>query len=254
MNITNETWDRYSSALEKLDEITKGKVSDYIETHDIDSYEGRNQLIEFCYALVSTMGEAAAELACQMYDAVSELEDAFKDFAEPADVASYDDVAKAVNGTIGNLLRAEITAAAMGRLVKMAAQDTTLKNAIRDQAFFAWIPIGDTCPLCLSIAAEGWNKATSKALSGGHAKHIHGNCNCNYAIKHQKTTEYQSYNPAQYQEVMEQAEGSTEEDRMNSIRRMFYDQNSAKIRAQKRAAYEKRKELDSSEAEEISVK
>lgn len=253
INVSEDAWNRYNDGLTKLNDITKGKVSDYIETHEVDSYEGRRALIDYCYALVTKYGEAAAELACQMYDAMSELEGANVEPAEPAELSTYEQVAKAVNGTMSNVLRFEVTAAAIARCVKLAGQDTTLKNAARDKAYFAWIPVGDTCPFCLAIAAEGWNIASEKAMSGGHAKHIHGNCNCSYAIKHKQDTNYKSYNPQKYQDIMSQAEGTTEEEKLNSIRRMEYDKNAAKIRAQKRSAYEKHKELESSEAEEVDV-
>ena len=49
------------------------------------------------------------------------------------------------------------------------------------------------------------------------------------------------------------AEGSTPEQRINSMRRQFYQQNKDEINAQKRAAYAKRMERDSSKAEELDV-
>lgn len=251
MTVSKEVWKNYIDGLTKLDDIVKSKVKQYIETHEVDSPEGRDALIDYCYGLATKYGEAAAECACQMYDAISDLEGVYVDFAEPAETATIEDTAKAVNGTMNNLMRLEITAAAIGRLVKLAGQDTTLKNAIRDHAYFAWIPMGDTCPFCLAIAAEGWKTATAKALAGGHAKHIHGNCNCAYSIKHDKETTYNAYDPSKYQEIMSEAEGSTEEEKLNSLRRLAYDKNSAKIRAQKRNVYQQHKELESSEAEEI---
>ena len=243
VSISKEVWQNYINGLEKVSEKAKEEAQKYIETHEVDSEEGRN----------AKYGEAASEFACQMYDAISELEGAEVDPAEPAEPATFQETAKAVNGTMKNLLRLEITGAAIGRLVKLCGQDTTLKNAIRDRAFFAWIPVGDTCPFCLSIAAEGWQRASQNALKGGHAEHIHGNCNCAYTIKHDEETVYKSYDPSYYQELFDNAEGSTEEEKLNSIRRMAYDKNSAKIRAQKRSAYQKSKELESSQAEEINV-
>ncbi len=253
VSISKEVWQNYIDGLEKVCEEAKALAKKYIETHEVDSDEGRRSLIEYCYGLSVKYGEAASEFACQMYDAISELEGAEVDPAEPAEPATYQETAKAVNGTMKNLLRAEITAAAIGRLVKLCGQDTTLNNAIRDKAFFAWIPVGDTCPFCLGIAAEGWKRASQKALDGGHAIHIHGNCNCAYTIKHKEDTEYKSYEPGFYQEIFENAEGNTPEEKLNSIRRIAYDKNKAKIRAQKRSAYQKSKELESSEAEEINV-
>lgn len=253
MEITEKVWRNYINGLAKVDNNVKAAVLKYLSTHEVDSDEGRGAFIDYCYGLVTKYGEAAAEFACQMYDAISELEGADVDYAEPAETATYSDVGKAVNGTMKNLLRAEIVAAAMGRLVKLAGQDTTLKNAIRDQAYYAWIPLGDTCPFCLGIAAEGWKRASESALNGGHAEHIHGNCNCSYSIKHKESTGYPFYNPGKYQELFESVEGNTKEEKLNAVRRIAYDKNKDKINAQKRSAYERTKALNSSEAEEIDV-
>lgn len=253
MEITREEWLNYINGLEMISASVKELTLKYIETHDVKTDEGRQALIDFCYGLSSKYGEAAAEFACQMYDAISALEGAEVEPAEPAETATYSEVAKAVNGTLKALMYAEVVSGAVSRLVKLAGQDTTLQNAIRDKAYYAWIPLGDTCPFCLSIAAEGWKKATAKALSGGHAEHIHGNCNCAYSIKHEKDTDYRFYKPEAYAEIFEEAEGGTEEEKLNSVRRIAYQRNKDRINAQKRSNYEKSKELESSEAEEINV-
>jgi hypothetical protein len=113
--------------------------------------------------------------------------------------------------------------------------------------------MGDTCPFCISIAAEGWKRATAKALAGGHAEHIHGNCNCSYAIKHNEETKYNAYDPSKYEKLYDNAEGTTEEDKLNYMRRKAYATNKERINEQKRTTYEKHKELNSSESEEINV-
>lgn len=253
MTVSKKVWQKYIDGLEKVSQKAKDLTMKYIETHDVDSPEGREALIRYCYGLSVKYGEAASEFACQMYDAISELEGAAVPTAEPAEPATWSDTAKAVNGTMKNLLRVEVCGAAIYRLVKMCGQDTTLNNAIRDRAYFAWIPSGDTCPFCLSIASEGWKRASKTALEGGHAEHIHGNCNCAYAIKHDKDTDYKSYDPEAYQEIFDDADGTTEEEKLNSVRRMAYDKNKEKINAQKRSAYQRSKELESSAAEEINV-
>jgi uncharacterized protein VirK/YbjX len=53
--------------------------------------------------------------------------------------------------------------------------------------------------------------------------------------------------------MYDNAEGSTEEEKLNSMRRKAYATNKERINEQKRSAYEKRQELNSSEAEEINV-
>jgi hypothetical protein len=189
-----------------------------------------------------------------MYDSEAELEGYFLPPSEPAETATYDDVAKAVYGTLKYALQAEMVGTAVSRLVKQAGQDTTLKNAIRDKAYYAWIPSGDTCAFCLSIAAEGWKRATAQALAGGHADHIHGNCDCAYGIKHDEEMSYSSYNAEQYEKILDNAEGDDLEEKLNSIRRANYERNKEEINEQKRIAYGKRVELlNASAAEEMDV-
>lgn len=246
MDISKRIWKNYIDGLSKVSDTAKQLILKYLETHSIDTFEEREAFIEYCYGVSTKYGEAAAEFACQMYDAESEYEGVLVDSAEPAEPATMEEVAKAVNGTLKYILAAEVTASAVGRLVKMAGQDTTLKNAIRDKAYYAWIPMGDTCPFCLSIAAEGWQRATAQALAGGHAEHIHGNCDCSYATKHEAETSYKAYDPSQYSKIYDNAEGDTEEEKINYMRRQAYKTNKDRINEQKRIAYEKRKELESS--------
>ena len=252
MNISTEIWKKYINGLSKVSEQAKSLILKYLESHQIETYEDRQAFIDYCYGISVKYGEAAAEFACQMYDAESAYEGVTVPPADPAPTAELSEVAKAVNGTLGFML-AEVTASAIGRLVKRTGQDTTLQNAIRDKAYYAWIPMGDTCPFCLSIAAEGWQRATAKALAGGHAEHIHGNCDCAYATKHDKDTTYSAYNPNKYEKIYDNAEGDTEEEKLNYMRRQAYATNKERINEQKRTAYEKHKELDDSEAEEIDV-
>ena len=126
--------------------------------------------------------------------------------------------------------------------MKKAGQDTTLKNAIRDKAEFAWIPSGDTCAFCMTLAANGWQPASKEALKGGHAEHIHANCDCAYMIRFNHDTEVAGYDPDKYLEMYESAEGKTSKEKINSMRRQMYQENKDEINAQKRAAYAERKE------------
>ena len=105
MEITEDVWRNYIEGLDKVDKKVKAEVLKYLTTHEVDSPEGREAFIDFCYGLVTKYGEAATEFACEMYDAISELEEADVDYAEPAETAAYTDVAKAVNGTMKNVLR-----------------------------------------------------------------------------------------------------------------------------------------------------
>ena len=45
-----------------------------------------------------------------------------------------------------------------------------LKNALRDGAEFAWVPNGDTCAFCMTLASRGWQRASKRAIKNGHAE------------------------------------------------------------------------------------
>lgn len=197
---------------------------------------GIEDVIDFAYAVSSTFGEAAAAMACEMYDVIAEASGVFLPAAEPAATATLDEIMKAVRGTFGtgNLVNA------VERSVKMAGADTTLKNAKRDGAEWAWIPHGDTCAFCITLASRGWQSASSAILKGNHAEHVHANCDCQFAIRFDGKTEYAGYDPDKYLEMYENAEGNSPKEKMNAMRRMQYAEHPEKIRAQKRAAYAER--------------
>ena len=187
-------------------------------------------LIAYAAALVTKYGEGSAELACQMYDALAEAANAGVPAAEPAAPADYGEVARMVNAT-KNQNPANLPNG-VSRLVKRAGADTTLKNAVRDGAEWAWVPHGDTCPFCITLASNGWQKASSKVLKGGHAQHIHANCDCEFAIRFDHKTTVAGYDPEKYLAQYNAAGGD-----INKMRRVNYAANKERINAQKRAAY-----------------
>ena len=133
---------------------------------------------------------------------------------------------------------------AIGRLVKMAGVDTVMQNALRDGAEWAWIPRGDTCAFCLTLASRGWQRASAKAIKNGHAEHIHANCECTYAVRFRSDQNVQGYDPEEYRKLYYSADGNTPDEKINSMRRVQYKINRDKINAQKREAYAERKERE----------
>ena len=253
MTISEKDWRRYIDSLRKVNDEAAGFVLQYLQTNGIPTDRDTiNALIEYANAICSKYSEASAALAAEMYDALAALSGAAVPPALPAPVAEIGDVAKTIVGTVktGN---EEIISAAIARLVKQTGVDTTMQNALRDGAEWAWVPHGDTCAFCIALASRGWQKASRKALKNGHAEHIHANCDCTYAVRFDNKTTVEGYDPEQYLEMYENADGLKPQDKINSMRREFYAQNSAEINAQKRDAYEKRQERDSSAAEETDV-
>ena len=251
MTISRKVWQRYIDGLRKVNDEAVRLAMNYLNTHDVLTQEGTNALIEYCYGLATKYGEAAAELACEMYDALAAVTGATVAPAIPAATATMQETAKAVVGTLktGNN---EIVSSAVGRIVKMAGVDTTMQNALRDGAEWAWIPVGDTCAFCITLASRGWQRASKKALKGGHAEHIHANCDCTYAIRFDNS-DVEGYDPREYESLYYGADGSKPQDRINSMRREFYARNKEVINEQKRDAYAKRQERNSSAAEEMNV-
>ncbi len=231
MQITANAWNEYITRLSRLNQKAGQLMREYIGSHGTESTD---DLIAYAYGLVTKYGEGSAELACQMYDALAEAANAGVPAAEPAEPADYGEVARMVNATKSqnpaNLPNG------VSRLVKRAGADTTLKNAVRDGAEWAWVPHGDTCPFCITLASNGWQKASSKVLKGGHAEHIHANCDCEFAIRFDHKTTVAGYDPEKYLKQYRDAGGD-----INKMRRVNYAANKERINAQKRAAYAARK-------------
>ena len=56
----------------------------------------------------------------------------------------------------------------------------------------------DTCAFCITLASRGWQHASKAALRGGHAEHIHANCDCEYAIRFDGYSTVAGYDPEKY--------------------------------------------------------
>lgn len=231
MQITAKTWNEYITRLSRLNQKAGQLMRQYIDTHGTGDADA---LIAYAAALVTKYGEGSAELACQMYDALAAAANAGVPAAEPAAPADYGEVARMVNAT-KNQNSANLPNG-VSRLVKRAGADTTLKNAVRDGAEWAWVPHGDTCPFCITLASNGWQKASSKVLKGGHADHIHANCDCEFAIRFDHNTTVAGYDPEKYLAQYNAAGGD-----INKMRRVNYAANKERINAQKRAAYAARR-------------
>lgn len=230
MQITATSWNNYISRLSRLNQKAAQQMQAYLDQHGTGD---REALIAYAHALITRYSEGSAELACQMYDALAAAEGVPVPPAEPAEPASYREVAKMVNATKDSPPQLQ---RGVSRLVKRAGADTTLQNAKRDGAEFAWIPHGDTCAFCLTLASRGWQRANAKVLKGSHAEHIHANCDCEFAIRFSSGTDVAGYDPEKYLQQYRDAGGD-----INKMRRIDYAAHKDRINAQKRAAYAAKK-------------
>ena len=237
MYISTKDWTAFVKKLSKLNQSAADAVSAYVAKH---GFADTDALIQYCYRVVNKYGTASSSLAALMYDTVTEIEGKFYPVAEMVEQISYGDVAKAVHGTLKTSQNPDEIAGAVSRLVKRAGQDTLLTNAIRDGAQFAWIPSGDTCAFCTMLASNGWQYASKDALNGGHADHIHANCDCTYMIRHSPRTNVRGYDPSKYKEMYDDADGYSWRQKVNAMRRENYAKNADEINEQKREAYAQR--------------
>lgn len=241
MKISSAVWEKYIENLRKINDAAAAKVSDFYKTRTWTE-DNIETLIDYCFAVATKYGEAAAELTAQMYDAVAVTERKVVEAAVPANTATYGEVSKTVRGTLDFSQAPESIGASVARLVKMAGVDTTMQNALRDGAEWAWIPHGYTCAFCIMLASQGWQPASQKAIKGGHAEHIHANCDCTYAIRFNEDSNVAGYDADRYLEMYERADGHTGRQKLNSMRRELYERNKEVINAQKREAYARRED------------
>lgn len=228
--IPSKAWLSYIGKLRRLNTTVANCMQAYVDQYGVSDSQ---KLIDVAYGLVTKYGEGSAALASEMYDALAELQGAHMPAAEPAETAEYGEVARMVNATKTSTPQLK---SGVSRLVKRAGADTMLINALRDGAEFAWVPSGDTCAFCMTLASRGWQRASKKAIKNGHAEHIHANCDCTYAIRFDPEVNVEGYDPDAYLKAYRDA-GSD----VNELRRIHYAENRERINAQKRAAYAARK-------------
>ena len=238
--ISKAKWQKYVDRLAAIDDRAAAEMERYIDANGLIDDKA---LIDYAYALATKYGEASAELACEMYDLMAQTQGANVPPAVPAETATIGEVAKNVRwakyhspGQIPSKV---------GRFVRQAGADTILQNAERDGVQWAWVPSGgETCAFCIALASRGWQDASDAVKRGRHASHIHANCDCTFAIAHNEKAKRDYdyiYDPDRYKEMYYGAEGNTPAEKINSLRRIRYQENREYINAQKRDAYQARK-------------
>lgn len=239
MQISTKDWLNYINKLSSLNNEAAKKMQQYVQQH---GFSDRDALIDYAYGLVTKYGEGSAALSAQMYETIAEMSSKAVPPAIMAETASHNEVAKMVNGILKQSQNENVLINAVARKVKQAGADTTLQNALRDGAQFAWIPHGDTCAFCIALASRGWQNASKKAIKNGHAEHIHSNCDCTYAIRFDEKSNVAGYKPKKYLDAYNDASESDDpKAKINAMRRANYKLDADKIREQHRSAYAKQK-------------
>lgn len=231
MQITEKAWVEYITKMSQISQKAADLMQSWVQKNGL---ENDKALLDYAYALSQHYGQAIGALSCQMYEATAAAQGVIVPTAEVADIPDYGEVAKAVKGT--KKQSPNNIPGTLARLVKQVGADTTLKNAERDGAQFAWVPHGDTCAFCITLASRGWQYMSKKAMRNGHAEHIHAHCDCEYAVRFDGKSTVAGYDPDKYLEEYYDANGD-----INEMRRKRYAQNKDVINARKRELYASKK-------------
>ena len=224
MRISEKEWKKYVDKMAKINSAASNLMKEWIKKH---GFGDDKALLDYAYSLTSHYGEAIGELACQMYEEIADAQGVIIPPAEIAELPEYGEVAKAVHGTMNTSLK--LVPSTIGRLVKQVGADTTLKNAIRDRAEFAWVPNGDTCAFCITLASRGWQRTSKKSMKNGHAIHIHAHCNCEYAVRFDSESTIEGYDPEKYLEMYKNADpNGNYQSKINALRRQMYAEKKQK--------------------------
>lgn len=226
MSKTKEvTIEQYREKLSSVCERASESTQKWLERHPGAS---RQEILDATYKITQAYGLAASTLAANKYDqdvALAEKQGFLKPGqikeAEVWDPLGYGSIARAINGTLKNDSKEKLPDT-IERMVKRFAEDTTLMNARRDGAEYAWIPAGDTCVFCLSLASNGWQRASRSTAEGNHADHIHPHCDCTFSVRFSKDTNVKGYHPEKIKAMIDAQEGDTLNDKLNSLRRQTY--------------------------------
>lgn len=231
MQITEKAWVEYITKMSQISQKAADLMQSWVQKNGL---ENDKALLDYAYALSQHYGQAIGALSCKMYEATAAAQGVIVPTAEVADLPDYGEVAKAVKGT--KKQSPNNIPGTLARLVKQVGADTTLKNAERDGAQFAWVPHGDTCAFCITLASRGWQYMSKKAMRNGHAEHIHAHCDCEYAVRFDGKSTVAGYDPDKYLEEYYDANGD-----INEMRRKRYAQNKDVINARKRELYASKK-------------
>lgn len=241
-SITRKSWSAYSRRLAAQRNKAKREMAEWM-----DGYEPGTDFNRVYRQAVRTSmrnGAAAAAIACEMYEQVAEGfgRDVPRAIASTAIETGH--LQAAITAGSQMLAKgdaegfANAVARAVGDEVKRCASDTIRKNAARDHAEFAWIPGGaETCAFCITVASNGWVRASKAVAEGNHADHLHDNCMCEFAVRFGEDGNVAGYDPSKYDRMYRDADGGTSKDKINSIRRDLYAQNKDAINAQRRERY-----------------
>lgn len=238
MILTSKDWQKYVGQMEKLQKTAGEEFLKYADSVGYDTYKMQRYAFELC----SKYGEASSALSAELYDELASAQGAKVKAAVTSSMYEQKGGLNYVTSSLRDAARnstdpTQTMQNIVERIIKQKGADTIRQNAKRDGAEFAWVPSGDTCSFCITLASRGWQKASNLTLKGDHARHIHTNCDCQFCVRFDGKSTVEGYDPDKYLAIYNSAEGNTSRQKINSLRRMQYQKNKDAINAAKRAQY-----------------
>lgn len=233
MRINSKQWNDYVNKLANINATAAAKMESWIEQNGIDNID---DVITYALALSTKYGEAAASVACEMYDGIAIAQKASVPTSIPADTAKRWELFKNISGAKMQNRPGDIPEV-VGRSVKQVGADTVLKNAKRDGAYFAWVNHGNSCAYCFMLAAGGWRRASARTIRGDHAEHIHNNCRCEFVIDFNGNLEVEGYNPDYLKKQWEEVPGRNEPEKRKNLQRILDTEMDALLKYKSSESY-----------------
>ena len=140
----------------------------------------------------------------------------------------------------------------LGNGFAISSQLTTAQKAreVKNGLQMAWVPSGDTCAFCITLASRGWQPARQERFKD-YAEHVHGHCDCELVFRASDDLQIEGYDPQMYRDIYYNTDILPPEyqnvpadqvpwrERVNAIRRNQYAQPEIgdRIREQHREQY-----------------
>lgn len=189
MVATQEQVSRFQTASSALVALAIDELRDVWAALDLEGnpIRIRDLLLELFPDLVVSFSDVAAVLAADFYDELRNVRVSASPFrAVIAPAPPVEQSQAAVRFGLSAIFQSapdpasafETLSGSLQRLVMQGGRSTLIGSASRDpyRSGFARMPIGDTCPWCISLASRGFVYATAE--SAGQFDRWHDNCNC----------------------------------------------------------------------------
>jgi hypothetical protein len=203
--VDGELFNSYRTALGANADLAKMACEQLVE-----GYSGsltKAELSEVYAALVRKLGQYAAQVALEFYEALREQSGVTEEYTPKA---FEPDNAGLLAWDVSNQTAAQLPGAAAQRVMQYA-DETIYANGSADPAHpaYALVPHAGACGWCLMIGSQGWfTKRKSAAENTRHA-----NCKCTVVADFDtKTPALGGYDPVALQETYARARKSVEAD------------------------------------------